>query len=84
MVATGGPGGFFLSIFSTGISLFWQFGLMLVANEPLTNQILCPWTASHDIWPVNTTLSKMTSQRLLFWPGDVKKLMLEVSGLEAG
>jgi hypothetical protein len=83
MLTYGGPGGFFLSIFSTGISLFWQFGLRVLV-EPLTNQILWPWTASHDMLPVNTTLSKMTSQRLLFWPGEVKKLMLEVSGLEAG
>ena len=36
---------------------------------------------SQDMLPVNTTLSKMTSQLVGLLP---KKLMLEVSGLDAG
>src|SRR5262245_60447531 len=38
-VTNGGPCGFALSIFSTGISRFWQFS-WIVLDEPLTNQIL--------------------------------------------
>src|SRR6266446_5410306 len=38
-VTKGGPGGFAFSIFSTGISRFWQLCLS-VLDEPLTNQSL--------------------------------------------
>ena len=64
------PAGFCLLIFSTGISRFWQFGWIPV-DEPLVNQILCPRTALHDIWPVCSTLSKMTSHLSFCWPGCV-------------
>src|SRR5262250_3401456 len=78
IVATGGPGGFFLSIFSTGISWFWQLCLSVLV-EQLTYQSLLLCDASHDMFPVYTTLSKMTSNPR----GGPKKLMLEVSGLAA-
>ena len=39
MVTKGGPGGFDLSIFSTGIRMFWQPALRVLV-EPLTNQSL--------------------------------------------
>src|SRR6187455_150071 len=48
IVTNGGPAGFALSIFSTGISRFWQF-CWIVLDEPLTNQILWPATALQAI-----------------------------------
>src|SRR5712671_7377056 len=48
--------------------------------EPLTNQIKFPFTLSQDMLPMKSTLSKMTSQPLPV----PAKLMLEVSGLDAG
>src|SRR5215469_16136763 len=49
-------------------------------KEPLTNQIAFPCTLSQDMLPMKSTLSKMTSQPLPV----PEKLMLEVSGLDAG
>src|SRR6478752_3120793 len=49
-------GGFCLSIFSIGISRFWHF-CMTVVDELFANQILLPWTTSHAMFPVCTTLS---------------------------
>src|SRR5438093_13540535 len=79
MLATGGPGGFCLSIFSTGMKRFCQVGRTVVL-EPFTNQMKFPCDLSQARLPVKSTLSKMTSQPL---PVPVK-LMLEVSGLDAG
>src|SRR5215472_2291454 len=76
-----GPTGFHLSIFSTGIKRFWQFGLIPLV-DPLVNQRKFPCEFKlQDILPVNTTLSKMTSQDVGLLPF---QLMLEVSGLVAG
>ena len=83
MAAVTWPAGFCFSIFSTGISRFWQLALILL-DEPLTNQILCSCVALHDMLPICTTLSKMTSHLCSVWPGWVRKLKLVVSGLEAG
>src|SRR5215813_4092876 len=80
MEATGGPGVFCLSIFSTGIKRFWQLGFTVVV-EPLTNQIAFPCGLSQEMLPMKSTLSKMTSQLVGLFP---KKLMLEVNGLDAG
>src|SRR5215813_15498666 len=80
MEATGGPGVFCLSIFSTGIKRFWQLGFTVVV-EPLTNQIAFPCGLSQEMLPMKSTLSKMTSQCTGLLP---KKLILEVSGLDAG
>src|SRR5690349_225069 len=81
MVAVGWPAGFCLSIFSTGTKRFWQFGLIPL-DEPLVNQMKFPCDCKlQDILPVNTTLSKMSSQDVGLLPF---QLMLEVSGLEAG
>ena len=74
------PAGFCLSIFSTGMNRFWQFAWIPV-DEPLTNQMWWPATALQAIWPVCTTLSKMTSQRSSVWPGCVEKLMLVLNPL---
>src|SRR5262247_1437691 len=61
MVTNGGPGGFALSIFSTGIRRLRQLGLRVVA-EPLTSQIRFPWTARlHDMLPVMKTLPRMSN-----------------------
>src|SRR5262249_11606867 len=48
--------------------------------EPFTNQIKFPCTLSQDMLPIKLTLSKTTSQPLPV----PAKLMLEVSGLNAG
>src|SRR5260370_13765956 len=48
--------------------------------EPLTNQIKFPFTLSQDMLPMKSRLSKMTRQPLPV----PAKLMLEVSGLDAG
>src|SRR5262249_13965136 len=80
MLATGGPGGFCLSIFSTGIKRFWQLGLTVVM-EPLTNQIAFPCGLSQEMLPMKSTLSKTTRNGVGLLP---KKLMLVVNGLEAG
>src|SRR5258708_39490650 len=48
--------------------------------EPLTNQIKFPFTLSQDMLPMKSTLSKTSSQALPV----PEKLMLEVSGLDAG
>src|SRR5262245_45763763 len=81
MVTKGGPGGFCLSIFSTGIRRLRQLGLR-VEDEPLTSQILFPWTARlHDMLPVMKTLSRMSN----VLPGRLTtQLLFGVSGLEAG
>ncbi len=52
-----------------------------VVVEPLTNQIAFPWGLSQEMLPMKSTLSKITSQLVELLP---KKLMLVVSGLEAG
>src|SRR5262252_8443048 len=75
----GGPGGFSLSILSTGTKRFSQSGRSVVV-EPLTNQIKFPCTLSQDMLPMKSTLSKTTSQPLPV----PAKLILEVSGLDAG
>src|SRR5215831_9167349 len=81
MVALVWPAGFCLSIFSTGIKRFWQFGLIPLF-EPLVNQMKFPCDCKlQDILPVNTTLSKTSSQDVGLLPN---QLMLEVSGLDAG
>src|SRR5262249_46518816 len=80
MVTKGGPGGFCLSIFSTGIRRLRHLSWTEV-DELLTNQILLPWELRlHDMLPVWTTLSKMSSQLVGLLPN---QLMLEVSGLAA-
>src|SRR5213594_2300842 len=81
MVTNGGPGGFALSIFSTGIRRLRQLGLRVV-DVPLTSQIVFPWTERlHDMLPVITTLAKMSNVLEGRLPN---QLMFEVSGLEAG
>src|SRR5262250_2278296 len=75
-----GPGGFSLSILSTGTKRFAQPKMCARVIETLTNQMKFPCTLSQARLPMKSTLSKMTSQPL---PGP-KKLMLEVSGLDAG
>ena len=82
MTAVFWPGGFCLSIFSTGISRFWQFSLILL-EEPLVNQILCCSTELQDMLPVCTTLSKITSHRSSVCPGWVRKLKLVLRKLGA-
>src|SRR6266481_4604808 len=76
----GGPGGFSLSILSTGTNRFAHDTTCALAIEPFTNQMKFPCDLSQERLPVKSTLSKMTSQPL---PVPVK-LMLEVSGLDAG
>src|SRR5215831_17688766 len=80
IVTNGGPGGSALSIFSTGMSRLRHLASSVV-DVPLTSQILFPWTARlHDMLPVITTLSRMSS----VLPGRLpNQLMLEVSGLAA-
>src|SRR5215472_17408648 len=81
MVAVVWPAGFCLSIFSTGINRFWQFGLIPL-DEPLVNQMKFPCEFKlQDMLPVNTTLTKTSSQDVGLLPN---QLMLEVSGLDAG
>src|SRR5206468_8242213 len=81
MVTNGGPGGFALSIFATGIRRLRQLGLRVV-DVPLTSQIVFPWTERlHDMLPVITTLSKMSNVLEGRLPN---QLMLLVSGLLAG
>src|SRR5260370_4996258 len=80
MEAKGGPGGFSLSIVSTGTNRFAHDTTCAPAIEPFTNQMKFPCDLSQERLPVKSTLSKMTSQPL---PVPVK-LMLEVSGLDAG
>src|SRR5712664_2748507 len=76
----GGPGGFSLSILSTGTKRFAHPKTCAPVIEPFTNQMKFPCDLSQARLPVKSTLSKMTSQPL---PVPVK-LMLEVSGLDAG
>ncbi len=81
-MTVGGPGGFCLSIFSTGIRRFRHW-VWTVVDELLVNQILLPWELRlHAMLPVCTTLSKMSSQLVGLFP--IPKLMLEVSGFDAG
>src|SRR5262245_45926363 len=81
MVAVVWPAGFCLLIFSTGIKRFWQLGLIPL-DEPLVNQMKFPCDCKlQDILPVNTTLSKMSSQDVGLLPN---QLILEVSGLDDG
>src|SRR5438477_9548276 len=62
MVAVVWPAGFCLLIFSTGIRRFRQVALS-VLDEPFVNHMRFPCEFKlQDILPVNTTLSKMTSQ----------------------
>src|SRR5260370_35312719 len=58
---------------------FWQSGRTVVM-EPLTNQMKFPCTLSQEMLPMKSTLSNMTSAPLRV----PAKLMLEVSGLDAG
>src|SRR6516165_2170027 len=76
----GGPGGFSLSILSTGAKRFAQFKMCARVIEPLTNQMKFPCDLSQERLPMKSTLSKTTSQPLPV----PSKLMLEVSGLDAG
>src|SRR5216683_130198 len=76
----GGPGGFSLSILSTGTKRFAHPKTCAPVIEPFTNQMKFPCDLSQERLPVKSTLSKMTSQPL---PVPVK-LMLEVSGSDAG
>src|SRR5262245_39516720 len=79
-VTNGGPGGFCLSIFSTGIRRLMQL-VWTVVEALLTNQMKLPWTARlQDMLPVCTTLSKMSSVAEGRLPN---QLMLEVSGFAA-
>src|SRR5215831_5998022 len=74
------PGGFCLSIFSIGISRFWHFDWTVV-DELFANQILLPWTMSHAMLPVCTTLSNTSRYGVVPVP---KKLKFDVSGFDAG
>src|SRR5215831_17022817 len=74
------PDGFCLSIFSTGISRFWHF-VWTVVDELFANQILLPWTMSHAMLPVCTTLSNTRRYGIVPVP---KKLKFDVSGFDAG
>src|SRR6266705_1241512 len=76
----GGPCGFPLSILSTGTKRFAHPKTCAPVIEPFTNQMKFPCDLSQERLPVKSTLSKMTSQPL---PVPVK-LMLDVSGLDAG
>src|SRR5260370_14129660 len=58
---------------------FWQSGRTVVM-EPLTNQMKFQCTLSQEMLPMKSTLSNMTSAPLRV----PAKLMLEVSGLDAG
>src|SRR5499425_1284795 len=75
-----GPGGFSLSILSTGTKRFAQPKMCARVIETLTNQMKFPCTLSQARLPMKPTLSKMTSQPLPV----PAKLMLEVSGLDSG
>src|SRR5215475_3414063 len=74
-------GTFCLSIFSTGIRRLRQCCWTAV-DELLTNQILFPWALRlHDMFPVCTTLSKISRKLVELFP---YQLMLLVSGFDAG
>src|SRR6185295_17047152 len=80
MVTNGGPGGFVLSIFSTGIRMLRHL-VWTSVEALLTNQMKLPWDwRLHAMLPVCTTLSKTSSVAGGRLPNQE---MLEVSGLAA-
>src|SRR5262245_40707969 len=81
-VASGGPGGCCLPIFSAGIRRSRQWSWTEL-DELFVSQILVPCEGRlQDMLPVCTTLSKMSSHPS---GGPLpNQLMFEVSGLEAG
>ena len=74
------PEGIDLSIFSTGINSSGSSSGCR-SDELLVSQILCSWTASHDMLPgVQSTLSKMIEPALVGLAGLREKLKLDSSG----